>query len=328
MRSEERFETAEKDDSLIDMAQLENRIENALNEARILLLGSQVVIGVLLRAFFEPGFDHLAYRGEMALLVATFVFTAVVGLLIWPAAFHQVAQRGAETSYIATFTSTILGWTLLPIAIALGLSLYATAVDMHVPYASAYAVVGVLAGLALWYGVPLLRHDPKRRERVHRETRHEEEENTRQGKSELPQRIKNVLTECRMALPGAQALLGFQFIDVFFDSFVKLPRSLQWLHFASLLCTMMATILLIAPAAYHRIAEGGEDTEHFLNVASRLLLWALIFLAPGLTGDIVVAMYRVTHTFFWGVLISIVLLAAFYALWFGYSLWARERNVS
>lgn len=326
MWGEERFEAAEEDNSLIEMAQLENRVENALNEARILLLGSQVVIGVLLRAFFEPGFERLAFRGEIALLVATFVFTAVVGLLVWPAAFHQIAQRGAETSYIATFTSTILAWTLLPIAIALGLSLYATALDMHVPYAWIYAVGATVAGLAMWYAVPSFRHDPARRERVRQETREQEQENKWQHKTELPQRIKNVLTECRMALPGAQALLGFQFIDVFFDSFTQLPRSLQWLHFASLLCTMISTILLIAPAAYHRIAEGGEDTEHFLKVASRMLLWALIFLAPGMTGDIVVAMYRVTHTVVAGVVASLVLLAAFYALWFGYSLFERERK--
>ena len=309
------------------MPQLENRIENALNEARILLLGSQVVIGVLLRAFFEPGFERLEFRGEIALLVATFVFTAVVGLLIWPAAFHQIAQNGAETSYIATFTSTILGWTLLPVAIALGLSLYATALDMRVPYASAYAVVATVVGLAAWYGLPFLRHDPERRERAHRESKRQEEENRRQGKTELPQRIKNVLTECRMALPGAQALLGFQFIDVFFDSFQKLPRSLQWLHFASLLCTLLATILLIAPAAYHRLAEGGEDTEHFLSVASQMLLWALVFLAPGMTGDIVVAMYRVTHEVVSGLIVSLVFLAAFYGLWFGYSL-ARKGTAS
>lgn len=308
------------------MAQLANRIENALNETRILLLGSQVFIGVLLRAFFEPGFDRLPYRGEIALVAATIVFTAVVGLLIWPAAFHQIAERGAEASYVATFASTILAWALLPIAIALGMGLYAAAVDMHVPHAFVYALVSVIVALGAWYLLPSFRHDPAKRESVRRQTRQQEEENQRQGKTELPQRIKNVLTECRMALPGAQALLGFQLIDVFFDSFVKLPRSLQYVHFASLLCTLVSTILLIAPAAYHRIAEGGEDTEHFLKVASRMLLAALVFLSPGMTGDIVVALYRITHTVTSGIVVSLVLLVAFYALWFGYSAWARERR--
>jgi len=91
----------------------------------------------------------------------------------------------------------------------------------------------------------------------------------------------------------------------------------------SILCTMICTILLIAPAAYHRIAE---DTEHFLRVASRLLLVALIFLAPGITGDIVVALYRVTNAVAPGLVISLIMLAAFYLLWFGYSAWARKRR--
>ena len=308
------------------MAQLENRIENALNETRILLLGSQIFLGFLLRAFFEPGFSRLTYQASVTLSVAAVMVTAVVGLLVWPAPFHQIAERGAETSYIATFTSTVLGWVLLPAAVGLGLSLYAVAVDMRVPYASAYAVGAIVLALAMWYLLELFRHNPARREKIHRETREQEEENRHQHKTELPQRIKNVLTECRMALPGAQALLGFQFIDVFFDSFEKLPRWLQWLHFGSLLCTMVSTILLIAPAAYHRIAEGGEDTEHFLKVASRLLLAALVFLAPGMTGDLVLVTHRVWQSNVPGIVLSAGLLVIFYALWFGYSAWARGRR--
>lgn len=308
------------------MAQLENRIENALNEARILLLGSQIFLGFLLRAFFEPGFQRLSYAGEITLCVATVVVTTVVGLLVWPAAYHQIAKKGAETADIATFTSIVLDWVLMPAAIGLGLSLYAAAVDMKVPHAGVYATASAILALGIWYLMSLVRHDPSRREKVRRETKEQEEDNKKQGKTELPQRIKNVLTECRMALPGAQALLGFQFINVFFDSFEKLPRSLQWVHFGSLLCTMISTILLIAPAAYHRIAEGGEDTEHFLKVASRMLLAALVFLAPGMTGDIVVALHQVTHTVMPGLITSLVLLFAFYILWFGYSAWARGRQ--
>ena len=43
--------------------------------------------------------------------------------------------------------------------------------------------------------------------------------------TELSTRIKQVLTEARVVLPGAQALLGFQFIAVLTDSFARLPKS-------------------------------------------------------------------------------------------------------
>jgi len=308
------------------MAQLENRIENALNETRILLLGSQIFLGFLLRAFFEPGFARLTPHANIALTAATVLITAAVGLLVWPAAFHQIALRGAEAAHIATFCSEVLDWVLLPAAIAFGLSLYTVAVDMRVPHPSIYGIAAVLVSLGMWYVLSMVRHDASRRDKVRSETRQQEEENKKQGKTELPHRIKNVLTECRMALPGAQALLGFQFIDVFFDSFERLPRALQWVHFVTLLCTMMSTILLIAPAAYHRIAEGGEDTEHFLRVASRMLVAALVFLAPGLTGDLVLVVHRVWHTTTPGIVLAVGLLVIFYALWFGYSEWAKDRR--
>src|SRR5581483_12256355 len=98
-----------------------------------------------------------------------------------------------------------------------------------------------------------------------------EEEKESKSKPDLSERIKKVLIECRMALPGAQAFLGFQFAIVFTDSFEKLPRSSQLVHFITLIFTTLAIVLLIAPAAYHRIAESGEDNESFHNIASYLL---------------------------------------------------------
>ena len=142
----------------------------------------------------------------------------------------------------------------------------------------------------------------------------------------MDHRIKIVLIECRMALPGAQALLGFQLANVFTEGFEKLPRSSQWIHFGSLLSTMICTILLIAPAPYHRIAEGGEDTEHFHKVASRFLLGALVFLAPGMAGDLLIVLRKVSGSLVLAGIASGLLLAAFYGLWFGLSAWARRSS--
>jgi hypothetical protein len=42
------------------------KIRHALNEARILILGTQVLIGFQYRAVLEPGFEHGVYVGSMA----------------------------------------------------------------------------------------------------------------------------------------------------------------------------------------------------------------------------------------------------------------------
>ena len=55
-------------------------------------------------------------------------------------------------------------------------------------------------------------------------------------------------------------------------------------------------MLLITPAAYHRIHEAGENTENFHKVASRLLLAALVFLGPGMAGDLFVVIAKQTQS--------------------------------
>ena len=87
----------------------------------------------------------------------------------------------------------------------------------------------------------------------------------------LKDKINDVLTEARVILPGSQAVLGFQFIVMLGPGFDKLPRASQWVHLASLSLMALSTILLMTPAAYHRIVEGGESTQRFLRFASRAL---------------------------------------------------------
>lgn len=127
-----------------------------------------------------------------------------------------------------------------------------------------------------------------------------------------------------MALPGAQAFLGFQFAIVFAQGFEHLPRPWQRIHFVSLLATTVATVLLITPAAYHRIHEAGEDTEYFHKVASRLLLTALVFLGPGMAGDLFLVIAKVTQSPGTASASAGLLLLGFYGLWFGVSAWRRK----
>src|SRR5207253_2450315 len=45
--------------------------------------------------------------------------------------------------------------------------------------------------------------------------------------------------------------------------------------------------------------RGGEDTEHFHKVASRFLLGALVFLAPGMAGDLLIVLRKSAGHSFW-----------------------------
>jgi len=109
---------------------------------------------------------------------------------------------------------------------------------------------------------------------------------TRDEPLPLGQKIDQMLTEARVILPGAQALLGFQLAVALTQAFDSLPASLKAAHACALSLIALSTILLMAPAAYHRIVYGGEASKTFLQIGSRYMLAATLALAFGLTADI------------------------------------------
>jgi len=82
----------------------------------------------------------------------------------------------------------------------------------------------------------------------------------------------------------------------------------------------------MTPAAYHRIVERGEESEHFERFASRAVLSAMVPLALGLCGDFYVVLLKVTGSVEVSLLLSAAMLAAIYGLWFGYTTFKRTQS--
>ena len=142
------------------------------------------------------------------------------------------------------------------------------------------------------------------------------------------QRITQMLTEARVVLPGVQALLGFQLVSVLTQAFEKLPASSKLLHAASLACLIVAIILLIAPAAYHRIVFAGQDTEGVHSVGSRFIALAPIPLALGLAGDTYDVLTEITASAVAGALIAGAALLLLVGLWHAFPAVVRLRRLN
>ncbi len=290
----------------------------------MLLLGTQVLLGFGYRICFEQKFEQLPPSSQIAHISALGIMTAALGWLIWPAAFHQIGEHGAPSTKFYAFATMVLDFGLAPLSLGLPLAIFPVAVTLRMPHPLLIAIaVGALAS-GMWYAWSFAVRDPQKRTKVRQELIRQEEDRRKKQEPDLSDRIKKVLIECRMALPGAQAFLGFQFAIVFAQSFEKIPRPWQIIHFISLLSTTLSIVLLIAPAAYHRLAEAGDDTEHFHTVASRLLMAGLVFLAPGMAGDLFVVIAKTNNSPTAAAWIAGGMLTAFYALWFGYSALRRK----
>jgi hypothetical protein len=133
----------------------------------------------------------------------------------------------------------------------------------------------------------------------------------------LPEAVTHLLEECRMVLPGLQALLGFQFIAIFNAGFSeKLTPTEQRLHLFALGLVAVAGALVMAPASYHRQTGPREVSTHFLILASRLLLGAMILLLLGIGIDFYVIAHVILANRWLSVLLTLVLVSVFVYVWF------------
>lgn len=102
----------------------------------------------------------------------------------------------------------------------------------------------------------------------------------------LTKAADHLIEECRMVLPGVQALFGFQLIAVFSERFDKaLSHGEQLLHLGSIALVGVAIALIMTPAAYHRVTSPDRVSAHFVRLSTRLLMMGMPVLMVALALD-------------------------------------------
>ncbi|MEZ2131320.1 MULTISPECIES: DUF6328 family protein [unclassified Sinorhizobium] len=264
---------------------LADKTKTALDELRMLMLGAQILLGFQFQAPFQNAFSNLTFFQKGIEVLVLGIMVVIVALLITPSAHHRIVEGGEATQDFNGFVTRISFLTLAPFALALGLDIgIAVSRGLGMSAGVVAGVLGVLVALGLWYGPILLRDGNGDTSMV-----------TSDEKTPTAAKIDYVLTEARVVLPGAQALLGFQLAIALTSGFADLTVSAKALHCVALGSVALAIMLLVTPAAYHRIVYGGSDAAELYHVASRLLLAATVFLALGLAADVHVVIGKITQ---------------------------------
>jgi Family of unknown function (DUF6328) len=105
-------------------------------------------------------------------------------------------------------------------------------------------------------------------------------------KERLDRNLDELLSGLRVALPGVQVLFAFLLVLPFQSGFPDVTEFQEKVYFATLLCTALASAMLIAPSARHRIRFRQDDKAYVVFTANRLTIAGLIFLGLGMTGAI------------------------------------------
>jgi uncharacterized protein DUF6328 len=299
------------------MTKLKDKVTNALNETRILILGAQILLGFQFNAAFQPGIKRIAEHARALDLTGMTLMMLAVALMIAPGAFHRLAEGGHDSARIHAVTTGFAKAAMVPFALCIGLDVLIVAGALFTPPVSvAFGIVFTGFAALLWYGL-----EAAQRARFGAPPMSDEKDE--EPHTPLNEKIKTMMTETRVVLPGAQAMLGFQFTAFLTDGFSGLREATKLVHFASLCCVALSIILLMAPAAYHRIVAHGEDRADVEHFGSAVMLASLVPLALGLTGDFYVTAEKLEYGGSAAVAAAAVALLVFLGLWFVYPLIAR-----
>ena len=144
-------------------------------------------------------------------------------------------------------------------------------------------------------------------------------------KERIDRELMELLNELRVALPGVQFLFAFLLVVPFQQRGAQLTDFQRDVYFVTLVAAAVATGLLIAPAAQHRVLFRQKDKEQLLRRSNAYAVTGLVVL--GLA--ICTAILLVVHVLFgstraWIAASVVAVLLA--VMWLAVPFWRRSRT--
>ena len=134
-------------------------------------------------------------------------------------------------------------------------------------------------------------------------------------KERIDRELLELLQELRVAIPGVQVLFAFLLTIPFSQGFSKLNDTERGLYGLCLVLAALATGLLIAPTASHRLNFRAGNKEWLLAHSNRLAIAGLALLALAICVSMFVAL-AVVFEASWAVGIAVLTVVWFTWFWF------------
>jgi hypothetical protein len=302
---------------------LARKVKIALDETRMLVLGAQILIGFQFRSVFQDLYTELPASSRYINGIALLLMVLTLALLILPGTYHRIAENGNASGRFHALTDKVADIALIPFMASLAIDVAITGERIFGMAGGMAAGIGVgVLALLFWYGIEIWRkRSTGQAERAMTERQKDAIEQTG-----LHEKIDQMLTEARIILPGSQALLGFQLAIVLTQAFERLPATMKLVHGTALLFVTLSIVLLMAPAAYHRIVYKGEDSEEFHRIGSQFVSYSTIPLALGLAADVFVVGTKIVASELLSAVAAVAVLALLLGLWQGLPRLARRRR--
>jgi uncharacterized protein involved in cysteine biosynthesis len=141
----------------------------------------------------------------------------------------------------------------------------------------------------------------------------------------IDRELLELLNELRVALPGVQFLFAFLLVVPFQETIDRVTGFQRDVYFVALLAAAVATGLLIAPAAQHRVLFRQHDKEQLLRRSSRSAFAGLVALAVAIVSALLLVVdVLFSRTQAWATAVVVGALLAWW--WIAVPVWKRMRG--
>lgn len=140
----------------VEKQSLQDEMSSVLEEARMVIPGVQALFGFQTMAVFNQRFEDLPTAGMLAYLAGLGLLALAIALLLTPAAYHRLAERGRVSRRMIDVASRFITIGMVPLMAGLSLDIYVVvlaAVDDHLVAALA-GLVTALAFTGFWFAYP------------------------------------------------------------------------------------------------------------------------------------------------------------------------------
>src|SRR4051812_13125155 len=103
---------------------LESKLKTALDESRLLILGTQVLFGFQFQAVFQELFEEVGRAGRAGHCASLALLLVSIGCLTAPTLLHQIVSRGESGRGALQAATPRAGASLLPLTLGLGCSAF------------------------------------------------------------------------------------------------------------------------------------------------------------------------------------------------------------
>jgi hypothetical protein len=124
-----------------------------------------------------------------------------------------------------------------------------------------------------------------------------------------------LLQELRVAQTGVQILFAFLLTLPFNDRFATVSPAQKITYIATLLCTGLSALCLIAPVSHHRILFRRGRKRELVDSSSNLAGAGLLFLWLSIVGAVFL-IFQVVVGMSWAVGVGVAFAAAFIGIWY------------